>query len=171
MINEQKELEIKCGALYVKRSTLTGLANRGKYMETQTEITNLSSLLQENQQKLFRALADNPNIDDNSKRLIQEKLLLEELLYNTYQDVQQLHFTTLRDFVEKELENKNRLSNLRDQRKELLNSVNSLESQIQKENSQFTRSMKEHGDNIEILKIKLRVKIIITKGFIYKIQK
>lgn len=73
MLKEQIRLENAYADLIKKRSQLKGIANRKDHKDVEIKIQEVSRRLKESTKKLCRLFKENTNLDDDSKKVRQER--------------------------------------------------------------------------------------------------
>lgn len=163
IIQEQRELEKKYEALIATRSTLTGLANKVEMKKVQEEIQEVGRNLKESNKSLCRNLKENPNVEQNLKKMQNERELVKTWLDELHKELQEYSFGNLMTKVEEERKQQELLTVVKQKEKEVSKTVKTLESDLEREHSEHEKETRQATQEIKELKCELQQKKSVSQ--------
>ena len=109
LLKEQIRLENDYAQLIKTRSRLKGIANREEHREAEEQIKKVSQKLKESTKKLCRLFKENTNLDDDSRKVVEER---KRLLMTLGEFMEALMENRVEGYIEditSQLENQNML--------------------------------------------------------------
>jgi ABC-type amino acid transport substrate-binding protein len=110
LLKEQIRLENTYADLIKRRSQLKGIANRKDHKDVESKILEVSRRLKESTKKLCRLFKENTNLDDDSKKVRQERGQLLHDLGDYMQALQNNKIDVFTDDIVTQLEQQNKLA-------------------------------------------------------------
>ncbi|CAD8159453.1 unnamed protein product [Paramecium pentaurelia] len=158
LLTDQQTLEVKYAELVAKRSTLVGISNRKQLTETQKHIQEVAQRLKESTKKLCRLFKENPNIDQDSLKVYEERAGLISDLENLKTFIQNNQLNKFAQNVTNSLEEQDSLRKFAVREKELAAEIKKLQNDKTQEIKEHEHEKTEKQKNIQSLKEKLLYK-------------
>mmetsp|Transcript_20617 Transcript_20617/g.38459 ORF Transcript_20617/g.38459 Transcript_20617/m.38459 type:complete len:338 (-) Transcript_20617:20-1033(-) len=152
IINEQRRLENHYSHLVDVRGKLIGISNKQKYAEVKQEIKEVAHALKENTKNLTRVLKDNPNIQDNLRKIKQDRASLADMLRHCDSELQDNIYISFEERVSEELERQDLLSKKKAIEKETTQNAKQLQAYYKKEKEESKKETKDIQEEIQRLK-------------------
>ena len=149
IISEQRSLEQKYAGLVKQRESLTGIANKQRYLEVKQEIKEIANALRDNTKHLTRVLKDNPNLQDNLVKIEKDRQGLMRNLEECISELFVPHFQNFSYKITDELHAHDLLAKKKQQEKETSQNAKQLQEDYEKEKQEYTTESKEAHIEIE----------------------
>lgn len=152
LLKEQSKLEQQYADLIKKRSQAKGISKRELHKKVEEEITSVSRMLKENTKKLCRLFKENTSLDNDSRKVREEREQLMMELGNLLQHIEKNTVDVFTEDLNKELDEENKLGEFLRIEKELSTKIKDLKTKIAEETKEFEDLRKEKKNTIHQLK-------------------
>lgn len=152
ILAEQRALQERYQELLVERDQSRGLANKTKFKETQSSLTDITNQLNLLTQNLGRLLKTHPSVAQNLLKIQQERSALQALLARTIRELRDCKFDSLIHAVEDEYKKKNILQNTINRENDALDTLKELQKELANEKKLLQDETNDRNQVIQQLK-------------------
>ncbi|KAI8901651.1 hypothetical protein BC833DRAFT_547888 [Globomyces pollinis-pini] len=149
---EQKAIQERHQELLIERDQSKSLANKTRYKELQSSLSDLNIQLQNLTQTLGRLLKTHPSVAQNLLKIQQERSALQALLSRSVRELKEYRFDSLIQTVEEEYRKRNTLQNTINRENDALDTLRELQRELANEKKLIQDETNDRNQVIQQLK-------------------
>ena len=158
LIEHQQGLESEFSNLVSARTALKGVgATHGqqKMRNNQQELVDTAKRLRENTMQLCKNLKDYPNLNDNMRKMVSERLMLHELCENLLLDLSSLNFMSLMRYINEDRMKRQVLKAVMEEEERLSGEVQDLKDTLIRERAEADEDISRRKEALGTLRDKI----------------
>ncbi|KAJ3325120.1 Sorting nexin-3 [Boothiomyces sp. JEL0866] len=152
ILNEQRTLQEKYQELLIERDQSKILANKMKFKEIQSTLTDINNQIMQHTQTLGRLLKTHPSVAQNLLKIQQERSALQALLSRSIRELKDNKFESLIQTVEEEYKKRNTLQNTINKENDALENLKELQRDLANEKKLIQDETNDRNQVIQQLK-------------------
>ncbi|KAJ3276772.1 Sorting nexin-3 [Terramyces sp. JEL0728] len=152
ILNEQRTLQEKYQELLIERDQSKLMANKMKFKEIQSTLTDINNQIMQLTQTLGRLLKTHPSVAQNLLKIQQERSALQALLGRSIRELKENRFESLIQTVEEEYKKRNTLQNTINKENDALENLKELQRELANEKKLIHDETNDRNQVIQQLK-------------------
>jgi len=158
LIDHQRNLESDFEKLVLARTALKGVgATHGqqKMRKNQQELAETALKLRDNTMQLCKNLKDYPNLNDNMRKMVSERLMLHELCEGMLLDLSSLNFMSLVRYINEDRMKRQVLNEVMEEERKLSSEVQGLKDTLVSEQAEADEDIRKRKSALGELREKI----------------